>query len=144
MLTISFDFFTAPLPHLSASYYSPNSDDSFVVLANSVGNLNVVKLGNLKGYVTVNALKSGSYFGRLLGCTGGILGGGGGSGASGGSGGGSGGAGSGGGGGGKASGEASEAVMSLEMTPVHNDIYVFGLCKDHKIRMWSACKLFFL
>lgn len=123
------------MPHLSASYYSPNSDDAYFVLANSEGNLTAVKLGNLKGYVTVNPLKSGSsYFGRFLGNWGGILGGGGTGG------GGHSGAGTGGSGGKAGGGEASEAVMSLEITPVHNDVYVFGLCKDHKIRMWSASK----
>ena len=34
--------------------------------------------------------------------------------------------------------DGSEAVTSLAIHPLYNDVYVFGLCKDHKIRMWSS------
>ena len=33
-------------------------------------------------------------------------------------------------------GDGTEAVLSLAIHPIQNDIYVFALCKDHKIRMW--------
>jgi nuclear pore complex protein Nup160 len=113
---------------LAASFYSAHLDESYFTLSNSLGSVYIVKMGNLKGMVTVNSLKTGSYLGRLLGNFGGMLArgaGGGGSDASSTSASGSGGA-------------AAEAAVSLAIHPVGNDTYVFGLCKDHKVRMWSA------
>ena len=108
---------TTPMPHLAASYYSVHLDEAYFTLANSLGNVFIVKMGNLKGMVSVNTLKTGSYLGRLLGNFGGIL-----------SRGGDAGAGSSGG----AGGVAAEAVVSLVVHPIGNDTYVLGLCKDHK------------
>ena len=110
---------TTPMPHLAASYYSVHLDEAYFTLANSLGNVFIVKMGNLKGMVSVNALKTGSYLGRLLGNFGGILS----------RGGDAGGSTSGGGG-----GVAAEAVVSLAVHPIGNDTYVLGLCKDHKVR----------
>lgn len=104
------------MPHLAASHLTQN-DEAVFALANAVGHILVVKLGNVKGMVTVNPLKSGSYLGRLWGNLGGMLS------------------------SNRSTGEASETVVSLAVHPLYNDVYIFGLCKDHKIRMWSSSKL---
>ena len=70
-----------------------------------------MKLGSMKEIVTVHSLKASSYLGRLWDNIGGIL-------TS------------------ARPGDGSEAVLSLAIHPIQNDIYVFALCKDHKIRMW--------
>eukprot|EP00095_Tigriopus_kingsejongensis_P000570 snap_masked-scaffold372_size192401-processed-gene-0.15 protein:Tk00570 transcript:snap_masked-scaffold372_size192401-processed-gene-0.15-mRNA-1 annotation:"nuclear pore complex protein nup160-like protein" len=102
----------APMPHLAASHLTAG-DEAIFVLANAMGHIQVVKLGNVKGMVTVNPLKCGSYLGRLWGNLGGMLA--------------------------KPGGqEAAESVVSLAVHPLYNDVYIFGLCKDHKIRMWSS------
>lgn len=110
------------MPHIASSYFSPVTEDCYFVLANPVGQVVVVKMGTLAGLVAINNLKVGSYFGRLLGSIGGVLTRGGDP-AAGGSG-----------------GTQAEAAVSLAIHPLLNDLYVFGLCKDHKIRMWSASK----
>ena len=112
------------MPHLAASYYSVHLDESYFTLANSLGNVFIVKMGNLKGMVSVNPLKTGSYLGRLLGNFGGMLsrGGDGSIGSSG------------------ASGLAAEATVSLAVHPIGNDTYVLGLCKDHKVDSLSNCR----
>lgn len=104
---------TSPLPVNSASWLG-SDDEAMFALANPAGNITLVKLGNLNGIVTVHPLKSASYLGRLWGNIGGML--------------------SSSRGGGPA--EGADAAMSLVIHPVHNDVYVFALCKDHKIRMW--------
>lgn len=77
----------------------------------------MVKLSNIKGMVSINQLKIGSYLGRIWGNIGGMLA--------------------------KPSGtvEGSEAAMSLEIHAFQNDVFVLGLCRDHKLRMWSASEL---
>ncbi len=110
---------TAPMPHLAASYYSVNLDEAHFVLANTLGSIYLVKMGNLKDMVTVSSLKTGSYLGRLLGNFGGMIS----RGVSGDS---------------SASSAVAEAAVGLAVHPVGIDTYVFGLCKDHKVRMWSA------
>ena len=100
------------MPHLAATWLNA-SDEGIFALSNSAGQITIVKLSNLKGMVTVNQLKMGSYLGRMWGML-----------AS------------------SSSGEGSEAAMSLEIHSFQNDIFVLGLCKDHKLRMWSASKIF--
>ena len=39
---------TTPMPHLAASYYSVHLDEAYFSLANSLGNVFIVKMGNLK------------------------------------------------------------------------------------------------
>ena len=39
---------TTPMPHLAASYYSVHLDEAYFTLANSLGNVFIVKMGNLK------------------------------------------------------------------------------------------------
>ena len=39
---------TTPTPHLAASYYSVHLDEAHFTLANSLGNVFIVKMGNLK------------------------------------------------------------------------------------------------
>lgn len=104
---------TCPLPHAGATWLD-SDDEALFALANATGSITLIKLGNLKGIVTSNPLKSASYLGRLWGNLGGIL---------------SRGAGP---------NEGGDAAMSLVIHPVQNDLYVFALCKDHKIRMWLA------
>ena len=116
---------TSPLPHTSATWLDAD-DEAMFALANAAGNITLIKLGNLKGIVTSNSLKSSSYLlGRLFGNFGSILS----RGSSGGNASGTG-----------ASGEgvSAEAAVSLAIHPIQSDVYVFALCRDHKIRMWLA------
>ncbi len=64
---------SAPLPHLATSWLCPSTGDAYFVLANSAGEIQLVKVGNVKGMVVVNQLKSGSYLGRLWGSLGGRI-----------------------------------------------------------------------
>ena len=64
----------------------------------------------MKGIVTVNNLKCSSYLGRLWDNIGGML-------TS------------------ARNNDGSEAVLSLVLQPIQNDVYVFALCKDQKVRM---------
>jgi nuclear pore complex protein Nup160 len=80
-------------------------------LANPAGGITLVKLGNIKGIVTVHNLSSSSYLGRLWGNIGGML-------TS------------------TRASDGSDAALSLVMHAIQNDVYVFALCKDHKVRMW--------
>ena len=117
---------TSPLPHTAATWLDTD-DEAMFALANSAGNINLIKLGNLRGIVTSTSLKSSSYLlGRLWGN---FLS-------------------RGGAGGGSASGTSSfgtsgegvslEAACCLAIHPIQSDVYVFALCRDHKIRMWLA------
>lgn len=83
----------------------------------------LIKLGNMTGMVTSNVLKSSSYFiERFLGGFGGILsrGAGGGAGST------------------TSDGSTAESAVTIVIHPIQNDIFVFALCRDHKIRMWLA------
>ena len=116
---------TSPLPHTAATWLDTDEEAMFA-LANGAGNITLIKLGNLKGIVTSNSLKSSSYLlGRLFGNFGNILSRGS-SGASSTSAGPSG------------EGVSAEAAVSLAIHPIQSDVYVFALCRDHKIRMWLA------
>ena len=116
---------TSPLPHTAATWLDTDEEAMFA-LANGAGNITLIKLGNLKGIVTSNSLKSSSYLlGRLFGNFGNILSRGS-SGASSTSTGASG------------EGVSAEAAVSLAIHPIQSDVYVFALCRDHKIRMWLA------
>ena len=122
---------TSPLPHTAATWLDTD-DEAMFALANSAGNITLIKLGNLKGIVTSNSLKSSSYLlGRLWGNFGGMLS----RGAAGGgstSGIGTSGFGT------TGEGVSAEAAVSLAIHPIQSDVYVFALCRDHKIRMWLA------
>ena len=99
--------------------------------ANSAGNITLIKLGNLKGIVTSNSLKSSSYLlGRLWAPFGGMLS----RNSTGGSTSGIGTSGF----GAANDGVSAEAAVSLAIHPIQSDVYVFALCRDHKIRMWLA------
>ena len=100
----------APLPHTAASWLDTDEEAIFA-LANQTEGITLVKLGSMKGIVTVHALKASSYLGRLWDNIGGMLS-------------------------SARPGDGTEAVLSLAIHPIQNDIYVFALCKDHKIRMW--------
>ncbi len=101
------------MPHLAATYLT-SSDEAIFALANSAGQIQIVKLGNVRGMTSVNQLQSGSYLGRLWDNIGGMV---------------------------MARGaEGSDAPTSLTIHHMGNDIFVFGLCKDHKLRLWSTCK----
>ena len=102
--------FAGPLPHTSASWLDAD-DEAIFALASPVGGITLVKLGNMKGIVTVNNLKCSSYLGRLWDNIGGML-------TS------------------ARNNDGSEAVLSLVLQPIQNDVYVFALCKDQKVRMW--------
>ena len=65
----------------------------------------------MKGIVTVNFLKASSYLGRLWDNLGGMLS-------------------------SSRPGDGSEAVLSMVIHAIQNDVYIFALCKDHKVRMW--------
>ena len=98
------------MPHTSASWLDAD-DEAIFALASPVGGITLVKLGNMKGIVTVNTLKSSSYFGRFWDNFGGMLS-------------------------TNRANDGSDAVVSLVLHPIQNDVYVFALCKDQKIRMW--------
>lgn len=101
---------TGPLPNTSASWLD-SDDEAIFALASPLGGITLVKLGNMKGIVTVNTLKCSSYFGRLWDNIGGMLS-------------------------SSRTNDGSDAVLSLVLQPIQNDVYVFALCKDQKIRMW--------
>ena len=65
----------------------------------------------MKGIVTVKELKCSSYLGRLWDNIGGMLN-------------------------STRNNDGFEAVLSLVLQPIQNDVYVFALCKDQKVRMW--------
>lgn len=65
----------------------------------------------MKGIVTIHSLKASSYLGRLWDNLGGMLS-------------------------SARPGDGSEAVLSLVIHPIQSEVYIFALCKDHKIRMW--------
>ena len=98
------------MPELAASWLS-QSDEAVFALANASAEIQVVRLGNLKGMASVSQLKTGSYLGRLWGSLSGKAG---------------------------AGGGAGEAATGLLVQPTHNDVYVVAVCRDHKLRMWSA------
>lgn len=124
--------FPAPLPHNAATWLDAD-DEAMFALANAAGNITLIKMGNMRGIVTSNSLKSSSYLlGRLWGNFGSILSRGGGASSSG-SGGGVGGLSS-----GFDSGVSSEAAVSMIIHSIQSEVYVFALCKDHKVRMWLA------
>ena len=119
---------TSPLPHTAATWLDTD-DEAMFALANSAGNINLIKLGNLRDIVTTTSLKSSSYLlGRLWGNFGGIL-------SRGGSAAGSGGSaiGASSGFGAAGDGVSSEAAVSLAIHPIQSDVYVFALCRDHKV-----------
>ena len=103
----------APLPHASASWLD-RDEEAIFALANdkAEAGITLIKLGNLKGIYTVDSLKISSYLGRLWDNIGGILS------AS------------------SKSQEGHDAVLSLAIHPIQNDVYIFALCKDHRLRMW--------
>jgi hypothetical protein len=35
---------------------------------------------------------------------------------------------------------AAEAASSMLIHPVNNDLFVFAICKDHRLRIWSTCE----
>lgn len=100
------------MPHLAASYLTP-SEEAIFALSNSVGQITLIRMDSVKGLVSTNELKSGSYLGRLWGNLGGIMG---------------------------KKEEGADAATSLEIHPIRNDVFVFALCKDNKLRMWSTSK----
>ena len=121
---------TTPLPHTAATWLDTD-DEAMFALANSAGNITLIKLGNLKGIVTSNSLKSSSYLlGRLWAPFGGMLS----RNSTGGSTSGIGTSGF----GAANDGVSAEAAVSLAIHPIQSDVYVFALCRDHKIRMWLA------
>ncbi len=98
---------SAPLPNLAACWLSP-SDEAMFLLSNSSGEIQLVQLANLKGLVTVQQLKSGSYLGRLWGN---LM---------------------------SKGDASAEAPASLTIQELFSDVYVFAICRDHKFRMWST------
>ena len=99
-----------PLPHASASWLD-RDEEAIFALANDMEGITLIKLGSMKGIYTVDALKMSSYLGRLWDNIGGML-----SSAK--------------------SQEGHDSVLSLAIHPIQNDVYVFALCKDHRLRMW--------
>ena len=110
MLQSCYVVLLAPLPHTAASWLDTDEEAIFA-LANPNDGITLVKLGSMKGIVTVHELKSSSYLGRLWDNLGGML-------SSG------------------RPGDGSEAVLSMVIHPIQNEVYIFALCKDHKVRMW--------
>jgi len=71
-MLLRFVSISAPLPHAAATWLD-SDDEALFALANPTGLITLIKLGNLKGIVTSNPLKSASYLGRLWGNLGGML-----------------------------------------------------------------------
>ena len=60
------------MPHTSASWLDTDEEAIFA-LANQTEGITLVKLGSMKGIVTVHTLKASSYLGRLWDNIGGTL-----------------------------------------------------------------------
>ena len=100
----------SPLPHASASWLD-RDEEAIFALANDMEGITLIKLGSMKGIYTVDALKMSSYLGRLWDNIGGMLS-------------------------STKSHEGHDSVLSLAIHPIQNDVYIFALCKDHRLRMW--------
>ncbi|XP_077865765.1 nuclear pore complex protein Nup160-like [Saccoglossus kowalevskii] len=100
-------------PHTSASFLT-NEGEAVFSLATNVGNILVVKLPPLgiQGIATQHELRLASMMQRLwTGLVPSMI---------------------------RGGHEASDASLSLCIHPMQNDLLIFSICRDHKIRVWSC------